>query len=296
MSIEIQHLTHLYNEKTPFEKRALDDLSIEIGDGEFFGIIGHTGSGKSTLVQYFNALLIPKYGTVRINGEDPTDRKVNKKLLRAGVGMVFQYPEYQLFAETVERDVAFGYRNFFTDKKHPADPAKLEAAVKDALTQVGLDFETYRHRSPFELSGGQKRRVAIAGTIVCKPKILVLDEPTAGLDPAGKKEVLAMLHALKEHWVETVVMISHDMDEVAANCTRVAVVRSGKILFCEPPETLFQRAEEIEALGLELPQTVRVARELNRSGFRLSETVFTAEALADESAEELCERGGDETC
>lgn len=290
MSITIQHLTHVYNEKTPFEKRALDDLSLDIGDGEFFGIIGHTGSGKSTLIQHFNALIIPKYGEIRINGENPADRRVNKKLLRAGVGMVFQYPEYQLFAETVFADVAFGYKNFFTDKKHPADPAKLEEAVRGALEQVGLDYFAFKDRSPFELSGGQKRRVAIAGTIVTRPKILVLDEPTAGLDPAGKREVLQLLHDLKQNWVETVVMISHDMDEVAANCTRVAVLRHGKILFCEPPETLFTRAEEIESMGLELPQTVRIARELNRRGFHLSETVFTPEALADEIAAEL--KGG----
>ena len=292
MSITIQHLTHIYNEKTPFEKRAIDDLSLEIGDGEFFGIIGHTGSGKSTLIQHFNALLIPKYGKILINGEDPTDRKVNRKLLRAGVGMVFQYPEYQLFAETVFQDVAFGYRNFFGDRKHPVDPERLEQAVRDALEQVGLDYETYKDRSPFELSGGQKRRVAIAGTIVSRPKILVMDEPTAGLDPVGKREILGLMHELKRNWVETVVMISHDMDEVAANCTRVAVLSRGKVLFCEPPETLFAKADDIEAAGLELPQTVRIARELNRNGFSLRETVFTAEELADEIAEELAGRKG----
>ena len=291
MSIEIKHLTYIYNEKTPFQKKAIDDLSLEIGEGEFFGIIGHTGSGKSTLIQHFNALVLPKYGEIRINGLDPKDKKTNLKLLRAGVGMVFQYPEYQLFAETVFADVAFGYKNFFSDKKHPVSPEELENAVREAISLVGLNYEEVKDRSPFELSGGQKRRVAIAGTIVSKPSVLVLDEPTAGLDPEGKREVLALIHNLKEKCCHTVVMISHDMDEVAANCTRVAVLKRGKILFCETPAELFLRAGEIEALNLELPQTVALARELNARGWNLGETVFTAEALADEIAAELGKGG-----
>ena len=291
MSIEIKHLTYIYNEKTPFEKKAIDDLSLEIADGEFFGIIGHTGSGKSTLIQHFNALVLPKYGEIRINGINPKDRKANLKLLRAGVGMVFQYPEYQLFAETVFADVAFGYKNFFADKKNPVSAEALESAVREAIELVGLDYAEIKDRSPFELSGGQKRRVAIAGTIVAKPSILVLDEPTAGLDPVGKREVLELLHRLKENCCRTIVMISHDMDEVAANCTRVGVLKGGKILFCEPPETLFRRADEIEALHLELPQTVALARALNVRGWHLEEAVFTPEALAEEILRELGKRG-----
>ena len=286
MAIQIKNLSYVYSPGTPFSHLALDDVSLEVPDGEFFGIIGHTGSGKSTLVQHFNALILPQKGDVMIFGQsvnnhrtDPEVRreikekkrskkqlkqdKINLKALRRQVGMVFQYPEYQLFAETVFDDVAFGLKNFGEEDK---SPESLEKQVREALELVGLDFDEVRNRSPFELSGGQKRRAAIAGVIVTKPKVLILDEPTAGLDPRGKKEILALIHELKRTCSPTVIMICHDMNEIAEHCTRVAVLEKSKVRFVLPPEELFLRGDLIEELGLELPAPCRIARALNKRG------------------------------
>ena len=213
MQIVAEKLSHVYSPKSKFAVAALKDVSLTIDEGEFFGIIGHTGSGKSTFVQHLNGLIKADKGSgkLRVGEFDLLDKKCDFKKLRAKIGMVFQYPEYQLFADTVEADVAFGLRNFFPGLKEE----EVKFRVKEALETVGLDYEEVKEKSPFDLSGGQKRRAAIAGVIVTKPEILVLDEPVAGLDPKGKKEFFALLHALHASFVRTVVIVSHDMDNVA---------------------------------------------------------------------------------
>ena len=219
MQIVAKGLTYVYNPKSPFAGKALSGVDLTIDEGEFFGIIGHTGSGKSTFVQHLNALLRLTGGSLKVGEYDLADKKCNFLELRSKVGMVFQYPEYQLFAETVEQDVAFGLKNFRKD----LDKDGVQAAVKEALETVGLDWQQVKDSSPFELSGGQKRRVAIAGVIVTKPEILILDEPAAGLDPLGKQELMQLLHSIHGGWCKTIVIVSHDMDEIAENCTRAAV-------------------------------------------------------------------------
>lgn len=277
MRIVAEHLTHIYNEKSPFAARALDGVSLTIEEGEFFGIIGHTGSGKSTFVQHLNGLIrVPsslkrkkKKGdnTVLTVGEfDLTCKKTDFFGLRRKVGMVFQYPESQLFAETVYEDVAFGYKNFA--EKKPSQE-ELDRVVKEALEIVGLDF-SLKDVSPFDLSGGQKRRVAIAGVIVTRPEVLILDEPAAGLDPLGKQEVMELLHKLHREWCKTVVVVSHDMDEIAENCSRVAVFSDGKIYCVLPPRELYQRTEELLSLGLDVPLTAKLCLALKREGIDLT--------------------------
>ena len=288
MRIQAEHLSYTYNPGSPFSSAALKDVSLSVEEGEFFGIIGHTGSGKSTFVQHLNALLrvptsLKKYrkkrksppsDTVLKVGEfDLTDKKTDFNALRSKVGMVMQYPEYQLFAETVFEDVAFGYKNFA-----PGKPTKeqVESAVRDALTIVGLNYDEVKEMSPFDLSGGQKRRVAIAGVIVTKPEILVLDEPAAGLDPLGKQEVMELLHRLHASWCKTIIIVSHDMDEIAENCTRVSVFSDGEVKYVLPPKELFRHAEELLALGLDVPLTAKICLALKEYGIRL-ECDFTTE-------------------
>ena len=288
MRIQAEHLSYTYNPGSPFSSAALKDVSLSVEEGEFFGIIGHTGSGKSTFVQHLNALLrvptsLKKYrkkrksppsNTVLQVGEfDLTDKKTDFNALRSKVGMVMQYPEYQLFAETVFEDVAFGYKNFA-----PGKPTKeqVESAVRDALTIVGLNYDEVKEMSPFDLSGGQKRRVAIAGVIVTKPEILVLDEPAAGLDPLGKQEIMELLHRLHASWCKTIIIVSHDMDEIAENCTRVAVFSDGEVKYVLPPKELFLHAEELLALGLDVPLTAKICLALKEYGIRL-ECDFTTE-------------------
>ncbi len=273
MRIVAEHLSCIYNAKSPFAVKALDDVSLTVEEGEFFGIIGHTGSGKSTFVQHLNGLLrLPsslkrgkkKDDTVLTVGEfDLTSKKTDFRALRKRVGMVFQYPENQLFAETVFDDVAFGYKNFAEKKP---EQGELETAVREAIEVVGLDYGAVKDASPFDLSGGQKRRVAIAGVIVTKPEILVLDEPAAGLDPLGKREVMSLLHKLRESWCKTVVVVSHDMDEIAENCTRVAVFTEGKVKYVLPPAELFKRTEELTELGLDVPLTAKLVLALKKRG------------------------------
>lgn len=294
MRITAEHLNFTYNPSSPFASKALKDVSLTIEEGEFFGIIGHTGSGKSTFVQHLNGLLRvptslkkykakkPKKGeilppkTVLTVGEfDLTDKKTDFRALRKHVGMVFQYPEYQLFAETVEADVAFGLKNF-SEKKLSDDEVK--DAVKQALEIVGLDYEAMKDASPFDLSGGQKRRVAIAGVIVTRPEVLVLDEPAAGLDPLGKKEIMQLLHKLHKEWCQTVVIVSHDMDEISENCTKAAVFSEGEVKFVMPPSELFRHADELFSLGLDIPLTAKICRALEQRGVTL-ECDFTTEDL-----------------
>ena len=295
-AIQVENLNFVYSPKTPFAKDAVKDVSLNVEEGEFFGIIGHTGSGKSTLVQHFNGLIPPGRGKVTVLGIDTSDR-TQLKNLRSQAGMVFQYPEHQLFAETVFDDVAFGLKNFHSSgKDNPLTPEQTERAVKDAITMVGLDYETVKSRSPFDLSGGQKRRVALAGVIVTRPKILILDEPTAGLDPAGKREILALIHKLKKLCSPTIIMIGHDMNEIAENCTRICVLSEGRVLCVLPPQQLFLRAEELLNQGLELPATVRIALKLRKLGMDIPPTLFTPKELADAVASAMlgarAEKGG----
>ena len=270
MSIEIKNLSYVYDPKAAFAARALDDVSFTIEDGDFFGIIGHTGSGKSTLVTHFNGLIPVQSGTVVVDGVD-LSKKYDKKALRAKVGMVFQYPEYQLFADTVAEDVGFGPKNLGLDK------AEIETRAREAVSLVGLDYEEIKNRSPFELSGGQMRRVALAGVIAMRPSILVLDEPTAGLDPRGKKDVLNLINDLRST-VRIVVVISHNMDEVAAYCNRVAVLKNGKNQGVFTPKQLFG-GDTAEKLGIELPSVTRFARLLRSKGMPIADDVIGEEEL-----------------
>ena len=279
--IDIKNLAFTYSKKSPFATKALKGINLHIDDGEFFGIIGHTGSGKSTLVQHLNALIKlpqaekryrkpkvkkgqpePVLPSITVGNFDLSNKKTDFKLLRASVGMVFQYPEYQLFAESVFADVAFGLKNF--NKKLTDE--EIEAAVKSSIEIVGLNYEEVKDKSPFDLSGGQKRRVAIAGVIVTKPHILILDEPAAGLDPKGKNEIMELLHKLHREWCKTVIIVSHDMDEVAENCTRVAVLSGGEVFACDTPASLFTRADELIKLGLDVPLTTKIETCIQKSG------------------------------
>lgn len=282
-SVRCQHLSHVYNPSSAFETFALTDVNLEIYAGEFFGIIGHTGSGKSTFVQHLNALLkVPtaekKYKpkkrekgqvssktVLTVNGYDLTDKNTNFQELRSKVGMVFQYPEYQLFAETVFEDVAFGLKNF----KKDLTKEDVEKAVRAAIETVGLQYDEVKGRSPFELSGGQKRRVAIAGVIVTKPEILVLDEPAAGLDPLGKAEVFTLLHNIHADWCKTVIIVSHDMDEIAENCTRAAIFSEGKTIAVGKPKEIFSRVDELKALGLDIPFVAKLVKNLQEKNISI---------------------------
>lgn len=258
MPIEIKNLTYVYNPKTPFCSVALDDVSFTIADGDFFGIIGHTGSGKSTLVSHINGLTPIQQGSIIVDGISLAG-KYDYKKLRSTVGMVFQYPEYQLFAETVAADVAFGPRNLGLNEDEVTERSK------EALNLIGLDYDKYAERSPFDLSGGQKRKVALAGVLAMRPRALILDEPTAGLDPVGKQEVLDLIVSLKEV-CPTIVMISHNMDEVAKYCNRIAVLHSGKLRGVFTPSQLFEDSDIVAELDLEQPNTVKISRALMQRG------------------------------
>lgn len=276
MRIVAKGLKYVYNPKSPFASTALDGVDIEIKEGEFFGIIGHTGSGKSTFVQHLNGLLKLTDGYLKIGDYDLAEKKCNFLELRSKVGMVFQYPEYQLFAETVEKDVEFGLKNF----RKGLNEEESRAAVKEALETVGLDWEEVKDASPFELSGGQKRRVAIAGVIVTKPEILILDEPAAGLDPLGKKELMELLHSIHGGWCKTIIIVSHDMDEIAENCTRAAVFSAGKVVMEGKPSEIFSRSEELLSLGLDIPVTAKCARILREKGYDI-DTDFTCDDFVE---------------
>ena len=263
MQIKVENLTYVYSEKAKdLAVKALDDVSLLIEEGDFFGVIGKTGSGKSTFIQHLNGLIkIGKdKGKILIGEYDLSQKDCDFNGLRAKLGMVFQYPEYQLFAETVFEDVAFGLRNFYKD----LSDSEIIERVKSALETVGLDYEKYKDRSPFELSGGQKRRVAIAGVIVTRPEVLVLDEPLAGLDPKGKRELTDLLKRLHASFVKTVVIVSHDMDFVAENCNKIAVFSDGKIVKAGTPKQVFSDQYEMEELGLEMPLTAYLTQELKK--------------------------------
>lgn len=266
MPIEIKHLTHVYMPGTPFETRALDDVSLTIHDGEFVGVIGHTGSGKSTLIAHMNALMRPEVGHVLVGGVDVGEKNQSLIEIRREVGLVFQYPEYQLFEETVEKDVAFGPQNLGLPEE------KIAERVRDACAQVGLS-EDLLGKSPFELSGGQKRRVAIAGVLAMKPSTLVLDEPVAGLDPAGREELLQLIQGIHQSGT-TVVLVSHSMDDVARFCTRLIVMNKGRVAFDAPPREVFRHGSELREMGLDVPECARLCELLREKGMDIPEGIF----------------------
>lgn len=266
MQIEVKDLKFSYSPNSKaLRVQALNGVTLTIPEGEFFGIIGQTGSGKSTFIQHLNGLIKMQENSGELKvGEYDLSKKTDYKELRSKVGMVFQYPEHQLFAETVFDDVAFGLNNFFPDLTNE----QKEERVRGAIELVGLDFEKVKDKSPFDLSGGQKRRVAIAGVIVSKPEVLVLDEPVAGLDPLGKRELLKLLHELHSSFVKTIIIVSHDMNVVAENCTSVAVFKNGKVEAEGTPEQVFS-LNDLEQSGLELPVTAYLKKQMEKAGIRL---------------------------
>ncbi len=271
MSIKIENLTHIYMPRSPFEKVALDNVSLDIMDGEFVALIGHTGSGKSTLIQHFNGLLEATSGRIIIDGVNITDKKVKLTDIRKKVGLVFQYPEYQIFEETIAKDIEFGPRNLGLSDD------EIHNRVIKAMEMVGLDYETYKDRSPFDLSGGQKRRVAIAGVIAMQPTTLILDEPTAGLDPKGREDILGQISKLHKDYNMTIVIVSHSMEDVAKIAERIIVMNNGKVALQGTPSEVFKEVDTLEKIGLGVPQVTYLARELSKRGFNLSDNIFTVE-------------------
>ncbi|MCI9507255.1 MAG: energy-coupling factor transporter ATPase [Oscillospiraceae bacterium] len=270
--IRVDNLTHTYGLNTPFCRNAVDGVSMEIYKGEFLGIIGHTGSGKSTLIQHLNGLLQPTGGTVSLGGKDIWADPKNIRDVRFRVGLVFQYPEYQLFEETVYKDIAFGPKNMGLDAE------EVDRRVRSALAFVGLGEEML-DKSPFDLSGGQKRRVAIAGVIAMEPEALILDEPSAGLDPAGRKSLLGNIRSYHQKSGATVVMVSHSMDEVAENVDRIIVLANAGVVMSGTPHQVFSRAQELLDVGLNVPQVTQVAMALVRQGVEIDPAVYTVADL-----------------
>lgn len=284
--IRVENLTHTYGEGTPFCRSAVQDMSLAIYRGEFLGIIGHTGSGKSTLIQHLNGLLKPTSGRILLGGEDIWSDPKKIRNVRFRVGLVFQYPEYQLFEETVYRDIAFGPTNMGLSKD------EIDRRVRESAHFAGLTDDLLE-KSPFALSGGQKRRVAIAGVIAMEPKVLILDEPTAGLDPRGREAVLAQIRAYHERRGTTVILVSHSMEEIARNAGRIVVFCDSHILMQGTPREVFARAEELERVGLDVPQVTKIAGELRRRGLPIDPAVYTIEDL---KAELLALKGGHAAC
>lgn len=289
MAIKVNNLIHIYSEGTPYRTLALDDVSFEISDGETVGIIGHTGSGKSTLIQHLNGLLKPKSGEILIDGLNITKKEIKMTEIRKRVGLVFQYPEYQLFEETVEKDVAFGPKNLGLEMD------EVNERVKEAIELVGLEYETIKDKSPFELSGGQKRRVAIAGVIAMKPKLLILDEPTAGLDPKAHKEILMMIKNIKKEQGSTVVFISHNMTDIANFSDRIMVMDKGKLILEGTPKEVFSHGALIKEIGLELPPIMLVVEAINKKGFAIDPSIMSKEGL-EEALYKILETKEDALC
>lgn len=273
--VEVKNLSFTYSKKTPYQTHALTDVSFSIEEGEFFGIVGATGSGKSTLISHLNVLTKIQSGDISVLGLSVKEKK-NLKSIRFGVGMVFQYPEYQLFEDTVEKDVAFGPKNMKLEKE------EIDRRVKEALNLVGLDYDVYAKRSPFELSGGEKRRVAIAGVIAMEPKILVLDEVAAGLDPEGREDILKLIKKLQKEKCPTVILISHNMDDIAYLADRILVLSKGKAEFLGTPKEVFANYDRMNELKLGVPLATRIQKKLEAKGMHFSEVCVTAEQLAIE--------------
>lgn len=269
--IEINNLSHVYSPGLPFEKKAVDDISLRIEENEFIGLIGHTGSGKSTFIQHLNGLLKPSSGEIIIDGTRVDKSGSNLTDLRKKVGLVFQYPEYQLFEETIERDIAFGPRNLDISEE------EVQERVKASMESVGLDYKTYKDKSPFELSGGLKRRVAIAGVLAMEPKVLILDEPTAGLDPRGRDEILSEIKSIHENRKITVILVSHSMEDVAKIAERIIVFDRGKVFLDGEPREIFRNEDKLLGVGLGIPQITSLIRTLKKRGLDINEDAITVE-------------------
>ena len=283
-AIKTEHLTHTYSQGTPFEKVAVEDVSISIEEGEYVGVIGHTGSGKSTLIQHFNGLLAPTSGKVYIGEEDLWADKSRLRFFRFQVGLVFQYPEYQLFGETVYKDIAFGPTNM------GLSPEEIDARVRQAARFVGLS-EDKLQKSPFELSGGQKRRVAIAGVLAMDPRVLILDEPTAGLDPRGRDKILGEIREYHQEKKNTILLVSHSMEDIAKNATMAMVMNQSRLFCYDTVENVFGRAAELQGMGLTVPQVSQVFLDLRRDGLEVDPRVYTVEAARDQILRKAAERG-----
>lgn len=268
--IRTENLTYTYSQGTPFEKTAVKDVNIEIEEGEFVGIIGHTGSGKSTLIQHLNGLIKPTSGKIFIDGVDIHDKDIKLRDVRFKVGLVFQYPEYQIFEETVYKDIAFGPTNMGLDE------GEIDKRVRETAKLVGID-DSLLNKSPFELSGGQKRRVAIAGVMAMRPKVLILDEPTAGLDPRGREMILGQIKHYHEETGSTVLLVSHSMEDVARFAQKILVMNKGEVFCYDTPPAVFARADEIAAIGLSVPQITKVFSMLRSRGIDIRGDVYTIE-------------------
>ena len=286
MLLKLEHVTHTYQQGSPFQARAIEDVSMEVTEGEFLALIGHTGSGKSTLAQHFNGLLKPTSGRVLLNGSDIHEKGFDKKEVRRNIGLVFQYPEHQLFDETVEKDVGFGPRNLGLSAE------EVRERVEEALLRVGMRLEDVGEKSPFELSGGQMRRVAMAGVIAMRPKVLVLDEPIAGLDPLGREELMGMIKKLHEDGT-TVVMVSHSMDDVAKYATRAVVMDHGKLVMQGTPEEIFMQADKLTQMGLDVPQVCRLGAMLRANGIPFPENIYREEHAVEALKVLLGKEGAD---
>lgn len=272
--IVVENLSHVYSAQTPFEKIAIQEIGLQIPQGQFLGLLGHTGSGKSTFIQHLNALLTPSSGTVLVDGEDINRDKKTRYHVKQKVGLVFQYPEYQLFEETVFADIAFGPKNM------GLSGAEIEERVREAAGFVGVEEELFQ-RSPLELSGGQKRRIAIAGVIAMRPGVLILDEPTAGLDPAGCRQILDNICRYRERSGATVIIVSHNMDDAARLTERLVVFDHGRIAMDGTPEEIFSRPQELVAIGLAVPQATALAMALRQRGIPLEGAIYTHAQLID---------------
>ena len=275
MPIELKNVTHTYSEGSAFQATAIRDVSLTIEDGEFIAVVGHTGSGKSTLVQHLNGLLKPTGGQILIDGEDLNAPGADRRRIRQKVGLVFQYPEYQLFEETVAKDIAFGPKNL------GLSAGEIDARGRRAMAHVHLDYDKYAQRSPFELSGGQMRRVAIAGVLAMEPKVLILDEPTAGLDPRGRDRILGMVQELHAKGGTTVIMVSHSMDDVARLATRLVVMSKGELVATGTPREIFRQVDMMESIGLGVPEAARLCALLRQRGVNLPDDLYTPEELRD---------------
>ncbi len=281
MSIKITNLTHIYAPDSPFESKAIDNVSLEINDGEFIALIGHTGSGKSTLIQHLNGLLKANEGQILINDFDITASGVSLVDIRKKVGLVFQYPEYQLFEETIEKDISFGPRNLGLSEE------EINQAVRYSMSLVGLDYEKSKDKSPFDLSGGQKRRIAIAGVLAMKPEILILDEPTAGLDPKGRDDILSNIKEIHEREKNTIILVSHSMDDVAKLADRLLVMNHGKVEFFDTPIEVFKNETRLKEIGLDVPQVLQLANQLREKGFEISSEILTIDDIKNEIVKNL---------
>ncbi len=284
MSIKTENIIYVYGEGTPFKTIALNDVSIDIEKGDFVGIIGHTGSGKSTLIQLLNGLELPASGKVIVDDKHVGSDKSELRKIRQSVGLVFQYPEYQLFEETVEKDVAFGPLNLGLPE------SEINIRVKESLQAVGFDYNDIKDKSPFDLSGGQKRRVAIAGVLAMKTDYLILDEPTAGLDPAGRNEIFEQIKRLHKANNQTVILVSHSMEDIAKLVEKVIVLYKGKVHMQGSPKEIYRNAQELVKIGLGVPQIVEVVMELRKNGFNIKDDIITVEEAKNEIIKELRRR------